>query len=199
MMAERARRHVLREEGPTALAGVLTPAHIRGTRRLGKVEDAAEVLSSDSATVQNGRATVRTVAGSHSHCRTKTDHFVYIPYMKRGRQNPCVMKVDQLLLVKRPGMGWKDDEARIAVGTLYDKLSIGSGCGLEEDFNDEPAMGACTVPRVLHAKAAQLEQGYPWAVHLRQVHGPVVYLPGTTWSAFVTFSKMGFHGRSEVM
>lgn len=199
LMAQRIGRQVLKDRGPLALAGVLNPDHIRGIRQLGIMEGAATVFSSDSATIQNGAVIVRTAAGSRSHARTKTDHFVYIPFMKRGKQWPCVMRIDQILLVNRPGMGWRDDEARIAVGTLFDKLSIGAGGGLEVDFNDDPTITACKVPRLLHATAAQLKQGYPWAVHLRQVYGPVVYLPGTTWSAFITFGKIGYHGSKDTL
>lgn len=197
-MADRGGRQGLRVEGDLEIARVLTAEKIRGVSRQGRVEGAAQVFHSDTATIQSGGALVRTVRGSHSHGRTKTDHYVYVPFMKRTSQNPCIMRIDQLLLVKRADMGWPDDEARLAVGMLYDKISIGTGGGNEVHFNEDPGQGATVVPRILYAKEAQLAQGYPWAVHLRQVHCPVVYLPGPSWSAWVTISKMGYHGRTDM-
>jgi len=155
--------------------------------------------SSDTATIQSGRAIVRTETGSTSHARTKTDFFVYVPFMKKNGQNPCVMHVTQLLLVKKAGMGWLDDEARIAVGTLYDDLRVGTGAGLETEYNDDPTAGACTVPRVLWGKVANMAKGYKWAIHLRQVNCPVVHLHGPTWQAFITTHKMGFHGDTRML
>lgn len=201
-------RHSLRIEGDLAIAKKLKKDDIQGYLYGKGYEGCAKVQSSDTASIQSGAALVRTVQGSNSHGRTKTDHFIYIPFMKRSRgcevQQPCIMKVKQILLIEKAGMGWPDNKARLAVGTMYDKLNIAKldadhVAGLETDFNEDATKRAVCVPRVLWAKTEQLLEGYPWAVHLRQVHCPVVHLPGTSWEAFVTFNKIGYHGCTDLL
>ena len=196
-MAARSARQSLQIEGELAIARVLTEDRITGVRHLGRMVDTAQVMYSDTASIQNGGALVRTIAGSSCFGRTKTDSFVYVPFMKGARQNPCVMHVKQILLVRRPGMGWHNDEARLAVGKLYEQLKVGDGAGLETEYNDDPTQGACSVPRVLECTHTGFQQGYEWAVFLRQIHCPLVYLPGTDYHRWVTFTKMGYHGYTD--
>lgn len=203
-MEAKAARRAHKVEGQLALAGVLTRAHIKGifNERDGSIQHVnrqkAEVYCSDSATIQSGAWVVRTDAGSRAHGRTHTDQYVYIPFRAGRSHNACVMKIDQVLLVKRSDMGWREGEARLAVGTMWDHLTIRRGAGLETSYNDNPALRACSVPRALWASQAHRAKGYPWAVFLRQVHCPVAFIPGDTGDTFVTISKMGFHGRKDL-
>ena len=112
-----------------------------------------------SASIKGGGAVVRTAAGSFAHARTKVDYFAYVPFMRNGKHEPCVMYIKQLLLVRRDGMGWVHNEARIATGILYCNLAIMGGAGLETKFNDEPSRGACVIPRVMHANSARMARG----------------------------------------
>lgn len=197
MAARDVRSRSLRIDGEFAIAGVLTEEHIIGVRQLGRMRNAADVMYSDTASIQSGGALVRTIAGSSCFGRSKNDSFVYVPFMKRSGQNPCVLRVKQLLLVRKQGMGWHNDEARIAVGTLYDQMTVADGAGLETEYNDDPTERACSVPRVLYCSKAKFAEGYEWAVYLRQVHCPLVYLPGGSTHFWVTFTKMGYHGYTE--
>lgn len=188
--------------GALRIAGVVTRTHITGKLVNGQRRGRADVWSADTASIQNGAALIRTAAGCRAHGRTNTDCFVFIPFMCRGRMKPTVMHVKQLLLVKKAGLGWPNDEARIAVGTLYEDLTIAKGVGLETDFNENRHERACCMPRVLKASRAQMTSGYTWAVHVRQIRCPVIHVPGNAprsmnedgWDALVTYSKMGFHG-----
>lgn len=203
-MEAKVSRRAHRVSGPLELAGKLTRNHILGHKdprtglRATVDNEEAEVFWSDTATVQNGAWVVRTEKGSNSHGRTHTDHYVYVPFWAGRSQNPCIMKIDQIVLIRRKGMSWPDDEARLAVGTLWDRLPRREGAGLEQRYNDDPTTGACCVPRALFTSAAQKQKGYPWAVWLRQIHCPVAYIPGVSRDTFVTIGKMGFHGRRDL-
>lgn len=203
-MAAKVERQAHQVEGPLAIAGKLSRSHVKGTRneRLGVMEYLngikAQVFFSDTATIQSGAWVVRTVAGSQAYGRTHVDHFAYVPFMSGRAQNPCVMKIDQILLIKRADMGWPGEEARVAVGTIWDHLTVAKGAGLETRYNDDPAKFACSVPRGLWCSKDRRGRGYPWAVHLRQIHCPVAYIPGDSGDMFVTLSKMGFNGRKDL-
>lgn len=204
-MAAKVRNRAHQVQGSLAIAGQLTGEHIRGRfdKRTGEtihVDDVAALTSySDTASIRYGAWVVRTFRGSSAHGRTHTDHFVYIPFMAGRAPNPCVMKIMQIVLVKRPGMGWCNDEARLAVGVLWDRLAVQRWDGLESAYNDDPVAGPCCVPRVLLLKESRKPAGYVWAVHLHQVHCPVAYLPGIDGEMFITLSKMGFHGRKDLL
>lgn len=188
-------------QGPLAIAGVLTRKKILGTRdRITRMKrGAAELFHNDTASIQSGAFSVRTERGSSAHGRTHTDHYVYIPFHKgRGGHNASVMKIDQIILVKQTNMGWPNDEARLAIGTLYENLKIETGAGMEEKYNDDSSTGACCVPRLLWATTSKLQAGYPWIVHLRQVNCPVAYIPGNSGAYFITISKMGVHARKDL-
>lgn len=184
-------------EGALALAGVLLSSHVSGERRGrgGLLERQASVWHAPCASIGNGAAVIRTQAACQTYGRTNCDFYAYVPFMRGGRQDPCVLRVEHLLLVKCPNMGWPEDEARLAVGTLYDRLAIRRGAGLETAYNDDPDRGACVVPRVLHATKSRIDSGYMWVVHIRQINCPVVYLPTSTDCFWVTFHKMGYHGK----
>lgn len=159
----------------------------------------AHVQYSDTATIHSGKFVVRTEKGSSACGRTHTDHFVYIPFRAGQRHNACVMQIDQLLLVKREGMQWRNDEARIAVGTLWDHLSIRRGIGLECGYNDDPAKGPCIVPRALLLTPSRRKKSYRTAVFIRQIYCPCVYIPDPDGDTFVTISKMGYNGRKDLL
>lgn len=200
-MHSKVQRRAQQVQGPLAIAGVLTRKKVMGKRDAvtRKMRKAATVFHSDTASIRHGAFNLRTVRGSHAHGRTHTDHFVYVPFQgSRGKHNPCVMKVEQIVLVKQKKMGWPQDEARLVVGTIYDHLTVREGMGMEKDYHDDPKTGACCVPRFLYAAQSKLASGYPWAVHLHQVNCPVAYLPGSKGDHFVTISKMGFHSRTDL-
>lgn len=118
-----------RVQGGLELAGRLTGKHIRGERHAATgrfvhegITKAPEVFHSHAATIHYGSFFVRTAAGTVAHGQTHTDQYVYVPFRSGRTQNPCVMKIKQLVVVRREGMGWPDDEARLAVGTFWDHL-----------------------------------------------------------------------------
>jgi hypothetical protein len=194
-MAARTRRRLHGVVGGLAIAGRLLGHHVRGQRQAdGYMEYSAEVLQAPCASIRGGAALVRTEAASAACGRTRGDFYAYVPYMRGARQDACVMRIQHLLLVRCKVTGWPNDEARLAVGTLYDRLTIRAGAGLETKYNDDPAHGACCVPRLLHASQAKLAAGYPWVVHVRQIHCPVVTLSLDTGMSWVTIYKMGYHG-----
>jgi len=117
-------------EGELGIAGRLLRQHVLGVANGAEVEGAAEVFCADSASIQRGASIIRTETGSGAHGRTRCDHFAYVPFLSGRTQNPCVMHVEQILLVRQAGMGWQNDEARIAVGILYDRLPVHRGAGL---------------------------------------------------------------------
>lgn len=197
-MDARLKRGAHQVEGELALAGRLQRHHIVGVAVGPAIEGGAAVFHSDSASIQCGACVIRTHPGAHAHGRTRCDYIAYIPFMSGRKQKPCVMIVDQILLIKRSGMGWADDEARVAVGTLYDRLSVHAGAGLESSYNDDPAMGACVVPSALFLSAAEKTRGYTWAVHLSQIHCTCSCIFGVTGDTFLTSHKMGFHGRKDL-
>jgi len=139
-MAARGAGKSLRVEGELAIARVLTAENITGRLLPGRIVDAASVLCSDAATIQiwSGGALVRTKDGSLRYGRPKTDTWVYVLFIKPSGQNPCVLHIKQILLAKKPGMGWPNDEARLAVETLYDRLHVAARAGLETKHNDDP-------------------------------------------------------------
>lgn len=198
-------RQAHRVSGELAIAGVLTRTKMKGTfdgttgETVYDNNEKPEVFSSDTATIQSGAWVVRTEAGCLSHKRQKTDKYVYIPFRAARGISHCVMKIDQLLLVRLKGMSWRGEEARIAVGTLWDRLAIREGAGLEVTYNDDPTRGACCVPRVLYLSAAKKAKGRRIAVYLRQVHCPCAFYPGPPGETFITVSKMGFHGRRDLL
>lgn len=194
-----------RVEGELAIAGKLTSKHIMGTHEsttgatILENGDPTTVWCSDSASIRNGAWVVRTDTGSVSHGRQHSDQYAYIPFRSKGGMNHCVMKIKQFVLVQRTNMGWRGDEARLAVGTLFDHLAVRHGAGLETQYNDDPTSGACCVPRALHATSSKLAKGSDMAVFLRQVHCSCVYIPGKDGCAtFMTLSKMGIHGRRDL-
>ena len=187
-----------RVQGDRAVAGFLRRQEIVGRRGVHGIEDAAEVFYSDSASIGLGAFVVRTIAGSNASGRTRCDQYAYVPFMSGRRHNPCVLEVDQIVLVRKPGMGWPNDEARLAVGCLYDHLQVRKGCGLEDKFNDDPARGACVVPRALFLSADRKKHGYKWAVHLNQVYCSCCVITGPSGDTFVTSHKMGYHGRKDL-
>jgi hypothetical protein len=194
-MAARTRRRGHGVVGAFAIAGRLLGEHVRGVRQAdGSMEYSAEVLHAPCASIRGGAALVRTEAASAARGRTRCDFYAYVPYMRGARQDACVMRIHHLLLVRCKIMGWPNDEARLAVGTLYDQLAIRAGAGLETKYNDDPTQGACCVPRLLYASHAKLAAGYPWVVHVRQIHCPVVFLPLDAGVSWVTIHKMGYHG-----
>lgn len=205
MEAHHARR-AHRVRGDLAIAGKLTRQCIMGTfiRATGRVEfprgEPAEVLCSDTATIQAGAWVVRTSKASQSHGREHTDMYVYIPFRTANGLNHCILKIEQILLVRRKLMGWRGNEARIATGILWERLVVRRGAGLETEYNDDPSVGACCVPRALHLSRAHAHRGIRYAVFLRQIHCPCVYIPEEkVGETFMTLSKMGFHGRRDLM
>ena len=204
MAAKASRSH--RVEGDLALAGLLGEAELRGTFNLGigryepKGGISATVLCSESATIQWGAFNIRTVIGTSAKGRTKTDQYAYVPFMAGNRHNACVLEIKHIVLVRRADMGWPNGEARLAVGTLWDHLSIRRGAGLEDRFNDDPNAGACCVPRALWLSPRRRRLGYSHAVHLRQIHCPCVFIPDEVkGDYFITISKMGFNGRRDLL
>lgn len=196
-MMVRQRRMKTNIAGDLAIAGRLTSETLLGTG--GAVANAAVVHSSTAATIQFGAHVVHTKAGAESKGRTKDDHFVYVPFFKRsGKPEACVMRIKQILLIRKVGMGWVNDEARIAIGRLIPNLQVRSGPGLEDTFNDDPVEKATCVPRLLYASEACLNAGYTWAVLLRQIHCPVCYFKQMGGITFITVSKMGYHGKRDV-
>lgn len=202
-MADRAGR-AHRVEGELEIAGKLKAEHIKGTknRQKGGIDheddQKAEVQCSDSATIHRGAFVVRTAVGTKAYGRTHSDQYVYVPFRAGGAHNACVMRISQLLLVKRAGMGWPNDEARFAVGKMWDHLAVRKGVGLETHFNDDPALGACTIPRALFLAPKRRRMGYRIAVFLRQIHCPCVYIPDPAGDTFMTVGKMGYHGRMDL-
>lgn len=204
-MEERAGR-AHRVNGDLAIAGKLTKDHITG-RRVGAGHPVTypdgirpDVLVSDTATIQSGAYVIRTELGSVAYKRTHTDQYVYIPFRSGRTHNACVMCIEQLVLVKRVGMGWRNDEARIAVGTLWDHLSVRHGAGLESTFNDDPKQGACVIPRAMLLTPQRKEKGYKHAVFIRQIQCPCVYIPDSKGGdVFMTISKMGYRGRKDLL
>lgn len=197
-MVEKEKNGARMVEGEAALAGRLLRKHIMGVSTAVGVEGAAQVCWSDSATIKRGAFVVRTKVGSRAHGRTRCDHFVFVPFWMGAVFNPCVMEVDQILLVKREGMGWPEDECRLAVGTLYDKLTVCDGGGLQTRFNDS-AVGPRTVPGALRLTSSARSCGYKWAVHLYQVHCTCPVLIDKDGYVFLTSQTMGFHGRKDLM
>jgi hypothetical protein len=177
------------------LHGVLCAQDLEPVRHGGKVHVAADVLCTDTASIAHGKALVRTVRGSSAFNRTGCEHFVHVPCRDRnGKYHARVLKVQQLVRVHCKGKGWPDVTARIAVGQLSDAQPA-RGPGLEAAFNNNPQRGACTVPTIL--SVTKDAERRPFALHISQIAGPVVYLPpekGRDKKVFVTFEKMGFHG-----
>lgn len=204
-MAAKVARQSHSVRGPLAIAGVLTEEHVKGEynsilgRREWPQDTPAEVMCSDTATIQSGAWVVRTSAGTESHGREKTDNFVYVPYRSARSLNHCILEIKQILLVRRKGMEWRGDEARLAVGTLWDHLVVRDGAGLETAYNDDPASGACSVPRAVYLSEKRKSMGYPYALFLRQVHCPCVVVPGPPGMTFITLSKMGYPGRRDLL
>lgn len=200
VMGKQVTRRANRVEGKLALAGILTRQAVVGRRRQGQpIEDAAQVFWSPKASIKFGKYLITTEEGSSANNSGSTSHFVYVPFEGPRGHNACVMRVKQLLLVKKPGMGWDKDEARLAVGIIYENMSVEKGAGVEVSFNDDPRRGAVSVPRILHATSARMAKGYPFAVHISQIHGPLVYLKGETGDRFITTHRMGFHGRKDLL
>ena len=197
-MEARAARRAHRVRGSLAIEGKLLRRHILGERVGQEVQGAAEVLCSDSASIRRGTCVVRTKGGSGASGRTKCDHFAYIPFSSGRAHNACVLKIEQIVLVHKQGMGWADDEARLAVGILYDRLPARSGAGLESSYNDELADGACVVPRALFLSARRKKEGYRYAVHLCQINCSCSVLSTVHGDTFLTSSKMSFHGRKDL-
>jgi len=197
MEARMARRaHEVR--GSLAIAGKLLRHHILGERVGALVQGAAHVVCSDSATIRRGMFVVRSKRGSAKSGRTKSDHFAYVPFRSGSRPNACVLEIEQILVVRQSGLGWEGDEARLAVGVMYDRLVVRSGGGLESSFNDELTQGACVVPRALFLSARRKKQGYKWAVFLNQIYCPCCVHHADQGDTFLTCSKMGFHGRKDL-
>jgi len=184
--------------GGQAIAGRLLRTHILGERVGVEVEGAAHVMCSDSASIRCGTCTVRTRLGSMGHGRTRCDHFAYVPFSTRSGHSACVLEIEQILLIRKEGMGWPDDEARLAVGILYAGLPTRSGAGLESSYNDDVTRGSCMVPRALYCSHRRQQQGYKWAVHLHQIHCPCSVHTGNDGVTFLTCSKMSFHGRKDL-
>lgn len=200
-MAARQRRpasHVT--EGDEALAGVLTrellegpPAGpLRGVNR-------AVVYTSEEATIQYGSYQVYTDRAARRRGSRLADQYVYVPFINQAGHNACIMKVKHVCLIRLVGMGWPNDEARIAVGTLYDQLSVrpSHNLGLEAHFQDDITTGPRVYPRLIYASQTRLNAGYKWAVFLHQIRCPVAHLEGDEGSTFVTLTKMGYHGRLD--
>ena len=192
-------------QGPLAIAGRLTREHIKGTfnRGTGKIEhkdnEMATVWCSDSATIQSGAWIVRTHDGCHAHGREHTDQYVYVPFRSARGHNHCVMHIKQILLIRRKKMDWVNDEARVAVGTLWEHLPVRRGAGLETEYNDDPSTGACSVPRAMHLSPKQKGKGRSYCIFLRQIHCPCVFVPDKIFGdTFMTLSKMGYHGRRDL-
>lgn len=204
-MTAKAKRKAHAVRGPLAIAGSLTRKEIFGEFELGSGSytnedgETAEVSCSDSATIQSGAWVVRTVVGTKSHGRQKTDHYAYVPFRSARSMNHCVMRIDQILLVRRKNMGWRNNEARLAVGMLWDHLAVRSGTGLETSYNDDPTKGACCVPRALFLNERMKGKGTKTAIFLRQIHCPCVFVPGPPGHTFIRLSKMKFHGRRDLM
>lgn len=106
-------------EGTLALAGVLTRAKLESYRTT-VAAGPPVVYSAEEATIKYGAYKVYTVRGAASRGSSHADQYVYVPFMSRRGHNPqrCIMKIRHLFLIRLTGMGWPDDEARIAVGTL---------------------------------------------------------------------------------
>lgn len=186
-----------RVQGVMALAGVLTRATLEDSRAACATDAPPLVYSSEEATIKYGAFRVYTDRGARSRGSAHADQYVYVPFMSRRGHNPCIMKIVHLFLIRLPGMGWPDDEARIAIGTLFDRLAVREGVGLEGTYNDDPAAGACVVPRMLFASRARMLAGYTYAIFLNQINCPVAHLRGSTGSTFITITKMGYHGRLD--
>lgn len=193
-------------QGDLALAGKLTEKHILGwwNTGLGRREypDGVRpiVQVSDTASIQSGAFVIRSVAGSTACLRTHPDQYVYIPFASARGHNACVMRIDQLVLVRRANMGWRNDEARLAVGTLWDHLAVRRGVGLESVYNDDPSRGACRVPRALWLSPLKKAKGYQVVVFIRQIHCPCVYIPDPIdGDIFLTITKMGYRGRKDLL
>lgn len=184
-------------QGRLALAGFLTRFKLDMARAAVGPACRPVAYSGEEATIKYGAYKVYTVRGSRTHGSPHADQYVYVPFMSRRGHNPCVMKIKHMFVIHMPGVGWPADEARIAVGTLYDRLAVREGVGLEASYNDDPAAGACVVPRMIYASDARIRAGYTWGVYLSQIHCPVSHLRGSTGSTFITVSKMGYHGRLE--
>ena len=135
--------------------------------------------------------------GARGQGSPHADQYVYVPFSSSKGHNHCVMRIQHNFVIQLPGMGWPNDEARLAMGIMYDHLRVREGVGLESRYNDEPADGACVVPRMIFASKAKLKAGYTWGVFLRQVNCPVSHLIGSKGSTFITVSKMGMHGRLD--
>lgn len=184
--------------GSRSLAGRLTRQHILGVVQGGQVVGAAEVFHSDSASVRRGEFTIRTKKGSAAFGRTRCDHLAYIPFESDKGVNHCVMLIDQILLVNRGGLDWRDDEGRLAVGVLYDKLSVCSGGGMETGFNDDTSRGKCVIPGALRLTASDKARRYRWAVYVNQIYCTCSCFTDKTGHIFLTSQKMGFHGRKDL-
>ena len=188
---ERGRHRV---DDASAIAGRLREQHVLTQHRQGVAQCAATTHAADTASIGHGAALVRTIAGSRAYGRKQCEHFAFVPFVRaNGSLNACVLEIEQLLLVRCPGMGWPDDTARLATGTLYDAAEVVDGPGHCTVYNDDPRLGACTVPTMLRVPSSS--KGYKWAVHLRQVDCPLVCLERQSGArAFFTFHKMGFGG-----
>lgn len=184
----RNRQHQIRDD--TALVGRLRSEDVEShTNDLGQACFTANVKSVKAASIDGGKAVVRTVTGNNTAGRTTVEYWALLPYKRRdGDLNPCVLKIKQLLLVSRPGLGWSGDLARVVTGELFE-ANVVRGAGLVSTYNDEPERGACHVPTLLHVPGSA--KSYPWAAHVHQIGCPLVRAEG---SMFVTFQKMGFHG-----
>lgn len=184
--------------GDLAIAGVLKREDVVGHRTAAGITGDAQVYYSDSASIGNGATVVRTVAGSSAYGRTRCDQYAYVPFAAAKRHNACVLVVDQIVLVHKDGMGWHRNQARLAVGVLYDHLTVRSGAGVEDTWNDDMSVGPHSAPRVLFLSAKKKKSGYRWAVFLSQVHCTCSIIPGPSGDVFITSSKMGFHGRKDL-
>lgn len=187
--------------GQHALAGHLREQDVLPQHSGGHVSVAATVRAADSVSIGDGAAVVRTIAGTQSHGRKTLECYVYLPYTRQnGTHNPCVLRVEQLLLVTCPGKGWPDDQARIAVGILCEATVVQGRGGLCVEYNDDASTRARAVPTLL--RLTQSSTRYKWAAHVHQIECPLIRASlGRTGVAgmagvtdFVTFEKMGYHG-----
>lgn len=180
--------------GHLVIAGALTSEHVLAQFDRGHRTTLADVKFAHTASIGNGSARVRTVQGSRVQGRTQCEHFVFVPFQRAdGTLNACVLKIEQLLLVRCAGQGWDNDTARIAAGVLHDFAHVVEGPGLFTDFNDDCRKGAFVVPTML--RVPNSSRGYKWAVHIRQISCPLVLLERESGAReFFTFNKMGQHG-----
>lgn len=177
--------------GDLELGGKLLEEHFdipAGAAGLGGAP--AKAWEVDCVSINWGSVKVRTTGSART---SKIDWLVYVPFVRGDREEPCLLRIKQLLVIRDDSaqIGWQGGWAKLAVGTLYEARAL-HGPGFVTAYNEDVAQGPIAFPSVLRA---DLAAGYDWAIHISQIACSVRITRMTDAVVEgVTVQKTGFHG-----